>query len=74
MFKRYHGYRDYIIMCDSILLDKDLQYEEESIKILDRDVRKLRTKDIKYVKVQWKHHLVEQDTWETEKDMQDKYS
>ena len=61
-------------MCDSILLDKDLQYEEESIKILDRDVRKLRTKDIKYVKVQWKHHLVEQDTWETEKDMQDKYS
>lgn len=61
-------------MCDSILLDKDLQYEEESIKILDRDVRKLRTKDIKYVKVQWKHHLFEQDTWETEKDMQDKYS
>ncbi|KAH0652605.1 hypothetical protein KY289_030283 [Solanum tuberosum] len=48
-------------------------YEEESIAILDRDVWNLTTKDIKSVKVQWKHHLVEEATWETEKDMQDKY-
>ncbi|KAK4713649.1 hypothetical protein R3W88_019556 [Solanum pinnatisectum] len=43
MLKRYHGDDDYIIKYDSIVLDKDLQYEEESIAILDRDVRKLRT-------------------------------
>ncbi|WMV59256.1 hypothetical protein MTR67_052641 [Solanum verrucosum] len=59
MLRIYHGEGDYIIKWDSIVLDKDLQYEEESIAILDRDVRKLRTKEIKSVKVQWKHRLVE---------------
>ncbi|WMV55148.1 hypothetical protein MTR67_048533 [Solanum verrucosum] len=47
----------------------ELQYEEEPVAILDRDVRKLRTKEIKSVKVQWKHRPVEEATWETEKDM-----
>ncbi|KAH0670765.1 hypothetical protein KY290_026159 [Solanum tuberosum] len=46
------------------LSDKDLQYEEEPITILDRDVCKLRTKEIKSVKVQWKHRPVEEATWE----------
>ena len=32
------------------MLDKDLQYEEELIAILDHDVRKLRSKEIKSVK------------------------
>ncbi|WMV08375.1 hypothetical protein MTR67_001760 [Solanum verrucosum] len=59
MLKRYHGDGDYIIKWDSTVLDKDLQYEEEPIAILDRDVRKLRTKEIKSVKVQWKHRPIE---------------
>ncbi|WMV07813.1 hypothetical protein MTR67_001198 [Solanum verrucosum] len=50
--KKYHGDRDYIIKWDSVLLDKDLQYEEEPVAILDHDVRKLRTKDIEFVKFQ----------------------
>ncbi|KAK4706585.1 hypothetical protein R3W88_033848 [Solanum pinnatisectum] len=62
MLKRYHGDGDYIIKWDSIVLEKDLQYEEEPIAILDRDVRKLRTKEIKSVKVQWKHRPVEEAT------------
>lgn len=45
MLKRYHGYGDYIIMWDSIVLHKDLQYKKE--RILDRDRHKLRTKEIK---------------------------
>uniref|UniRef100_M1D494 'chromo' domain containing protein n=1 Tax=Solanum tuberosum TaxID=4113 RepID=M1D494_SOLTU len=52
MLKRYQGDEDYIIKWDSIVLDKDLQYEEEPIAILDHDVRKLRTKENKSVKVQ----------------------
>ncbi|XP_055803507.1 UDP-glycosyltransferase 90A1-like [Solanum dulcamara] len=46
---------------------------EEPVVILDRDVRKLRTKEIKSVKIQWKHSAVEESTWETEKEMQDNY-
>jgi len=34
------------------LLNKDLHYEEEPIVILDHDLQKLRTKEIKLVKVQ----------------------
>ncbi|WMV24956.1 hypothetical protein MTR67_018341 [Solanum verrucosum] len=43
MLKRYHGDREYIIKWDSIVLEKDLQYEEEPIAILDRNVLELRT-------------------------------
>ncbi|XP_049391518.1 uncharacterized protein LOC125855910 [Solanum stenotomum] len=46
-FKRYHGNGDYIIKWNSILLDNDLQYEVEPVAILDRDIQKLRTKEIK---------------------------
>ncbi|WMV09630.1 hypothetical protein MTR67_003015 [Solanum verrucosum] len=73
ILKRYNGDGDYIIKWDSFVLVKDLQYEKEPIAILDRDVRKLRTKEIKFVKVQWKHLPVEEATWEIEKDMRDKY-
>ncbi|WMV33368.1 hypothetical protein MTR67_026753 [Solanum verrucosum] len=38
MLKRYDGDGDYIIKWDSVVLDKDLQYEEEPIAILDCDV------------------------------------
>ncbi|WMV13772.1 hypothetical protein MTR67_007157 [Solanum verrucosum] len=62
MLKKYHGDGDYIIKWDSILLDKDLQFEEEPVAILDPNVRKLRTKKIKSVKVQWEHRLIEQAT------------
>ncbi|WMV18700.1 hypothetical protein MTR67_012085 [Solanum verrucosum] len=73
MLKRYHGDGDYIIKWDSVVLAKDLQYEEEPIAILDRDVRNLRTKEIKSVKAQWKHRSVEEATLKIEKDMRDKY-
>ncbi|KAK4737630.1 hypothetical protein R3W88_001327 [Solanum pinnatisectum] len=52
MLKKYHGDADYMIKWDSVLLDKHLQYEEEPVAILDRDVQKLRTKEIKSMKVQ----------------------
>ncbi|WMV33418.1 hypothetical protein MTR67_026803 [Solanum verrucosum] len=33
----------------------------------------MRTNEIKYVEVQWKHRPVEEATWETEKNIRDKY-
>ena len=52
MLKRYHGDGDYIIKWESLLLHKDLRYEEEQIRVLDYDIWKLRTKEIKFVKIQ----------------------
>ena len=51
----------------------DSEWDDEPIAILDRNVRRLRTKEIKSVKVQWKHHPFEEATWETERDMREKY-
>ena len=72
MLKRYHGDGNYIIRWDSILLDENLSYEEELVAILDREVRKLRSREIASIKVQWKNRPVEESTWEKEADMQER--
>ena len=51
MLKKYHGDGNYIIRWDSILLDENLSYEEEPIAIQDREVHKLRSKEIASIKV-----------------------
>ncbi|XP_069148314.1 uncharacterized protein [Solanum lycopersicum] len=73
MLKRYHGDGKYIIRLDSVLLDENLSYEEEPVAILDREVRKLRSREIASIKVQWKNRLVEDSTWEKEAVMQERY-
>ncbi|XP_047259238.1 uncharacterized protein LOC124891561 [Capsicum annuum] len=55
MLKKFHDDGNYLIHRDSILLDENLSYEEELVPILDRDIHKLRTKEIVSVKVQWKN-------------------
>ena len=73
MLKRYHGDGNYIIRWDSVLLDENLSYEEEPVAILDREVRKLRSREIASIKVQWNNRPVEEATWEKEADMQERY-
>ena len=73
MLKRYHGDGNYIIRWDSVLLDENLSYEEEPVAILDREIRKLRSREIASIKVQWKNRPVEEATWEKEADMQERY-
>ena len=73
MLKRYHGDGNYIIRWDLVLLDENLSYEEDPVAILDREVRKLRSREIASIKVQWKNQPVEESTWEKEADMQERY-
>ena len=72
MVKKYHSDGNYVIRWDSILLDENLSYEEEPIAILDREVRKLRSKEIACINVHWMNRLVEESTWESEVDMQER--
>ncbi|XP_052197394.1 uncharacterized protein LOC127804561 [Diospyros lotus] len=55
------------------MIQPSLQYEEQPVKILDRQVRKLRSKEIVSVKVQWSHHSEGEATWEMEDAMKEKY-
>ena len=73
MLKRYRYDNSHVIQWDSVALDQDLSYEEEPVAILDRQTRKLRSKRIDSVKVQWSHRPVEEATWEVESDMRRRY-
>ncbi|XP_071923157.1 uncharacterized protein [Coffea arabica] len=73
LLKKYHPDSTHILPPEDVELDESLTYEERPIQILDRKVKDLRNKQIPIVKVLWKHHEVEEATWELEKDMQEKY-
>ncbi|XP_070042557.1 uncharacterized protein [Nicotiana tomentosiformis] len=49
--KKYYKDPSHVLYFSSVQLDKDFTYDEESVAILDRQVWKLRSKDIAPVKV-----------------------
>ncbi|XP_069149984.1 uncharacterized protein [Solanum lycopersicum] len=73
MLRKYISDESHVLSLDSLELGPDLTFEEKPIAILDRQVRKLKTKEIASVKVQWKHRSVGEATWETESDMRARY-
>jgi hypothetical protein len=50
-----------------------LSYQEYPVKILDTFERVTRNKKIKMCKVQWSHHIEEEDTWEREEELKAKF-
>ncbi|XP_070050955.1 uncharacterized protein, partial [Nicotiana tomentosiformis] len=73
MLRKYRGDPTHVLDFSSVQLDKDLSYVEKPVAILDRQVRKLKSKNIASVKVQWRGQPVEEATWETEQDMRSQY-
>jgi hypothetical protein len=55
-----------VVLPEVAPLEKDLTYPEHPIKILDQKSRVLRRKTIKFYKIQWSNHTVEEATWESE--------
>ncbi|WMV29199.1 hypothetical protein MTR67_022584 [Solanum verrucosum] len=62
-----------IVPTENIGIKDSLSYEEIPIQIMDRQVRKLRTKEVGSVKVLWRNQFVEEATWEAEEDMKKRY-
>lgn len=62
-----------MFLWDSVQLDDSLTFVEVPIAIMGRDVRRLRSREISVVKVQWRHHPVKEVIWETERDMRAQY-
>ena len=54
-----------IIQTKNFGIEDSLSYEEIPVQILDRQVRKFRTKEVALVKVLWRNQFVEKMTWET---------
>ncbi|XP_016747520.2 uncharacterized protein [Gossypium hirsutum] len=66
MLRRYCSDPTHIILVEEIDVRPDLNFEEELVQILERDVRVLRRKSIALVKVLWQNHSTQEATWESE--------
>ncbi|EOY08454.1 DNA/RNA polymerases superfamily protein [Theobroma cacao] len=70
---KYNPDPSHVIRYETIQLQDDLSYEEQPVAILDRQVKKLRSKDVALVKVLWRNHTSEEVTWEAEDEMRTKH-
>ncbi|WMV42220.1 hypothetical protein MTR67_035605 [Solanum verrucosum] len=62
-----------IIPLEGLGVDESLSYEEILVDNLDLQVKRLRNKEVAFVKVLYRNHLVEGVTWEAEADMKSRY-
>ncbi|XP_059295383.1 uncharacterized protein LOC132048704 [Lycium ferocissimum] len=73
MLRGYKPDPAHIISPEVVEINDGLTYEEQPVEILDRQVRRLRAKDIASVKVLWRNHDVEEATWEAAEDIKIRY-
>ena len=62
-----------IVPLESVAVKDSLSYKDVPVYILDRQVRRLRNKEVASVKVLWKNQSVDGATWEAEAAMKAKY-
>ncbi|XP_028099051.1 uncharacterized protein LOC114298640 [Camellia sinensis] len=63
----------HVIELTHVLLKDDYTYEERPMQIINRQIKRLRNKDIPLVKVNWQNHKRTYATWETEEEMMKRY-
>ena len=71
--KKYLHDPSHVLSYKSLDVDPKLTYEERPLRILDRKDKVLRNKIVPLVKVLWRNQTMEEATWETEANMQEKY-
>ncbi|XP_019238505.1 PREDICTED: uncharacterized protein LOC109218581 [Nicotiana attenuata] len=73
MLKKFMGDPSLVVPTEVIGVKDSLSYEEIPVAILDRQICKLKTKEIASVKVLWRNQRIEEATWEAEEDMKSRY-
>ena len=73
MLRKCVGDPTRIVPVHDVQVTEKLTYEEIPIAILDRQVRRLRNKEVASVKVLWRNNNREEMTWEAEESMRSKY-
>nr|XP_016449027.1 PREDICTED: uncharacterized protein LOC107774072 [Nicotiana tabacum] len=73
MLRKCIGDPSRITPIEYIHIAEDLSYAKVPVAILDRQVRKLRTKEVDSAKVLWRNNNIEEMTWEVEEEMRKKY-
>lgn len=73
MLREYKPDKSHVIDHSTLEVSEDVTYNEAPVRILGKEVRKLRTKEIPVVKVQWNRHDENEASWELESEMRKKY-
>ena len=73
MLKKYMGDHWLIVPTEYVGIKDILSNEEVMFQSLDRQIRKLRTKEIASVKVLWRNQFVQEETLEAEEDVKKIY-
>ena len=66
MHRKYHTDGSHILPVQEVQIQADFSYDEEPKAILAREVKRLRDKQVRLVKILWQHHGREGATWEPE--------
>ena len=73
LLKKCVGDPPSIVPLESVAMKDSLSYEDVPVEILDRQVRRLKNKEVFSVKVLWRSQAVKKATWEAEAAMKAKY-
>src|SRR5687767_9069646 len=73
LLRKFISDKNTIVPLQDVTIEENLSYEEVPVEILDRQVKRLRKKEIASVKVLWRNQYIESATWEAEEDMKKCY-
>ena len=73
MLRKYEPAPSHVLDWIDLEVDEGALYEERPVRVLDWRDQVLQGKTIPLVKVLWKHHGVEEATWERELEVREKY-
>ena len=73
MLRRCRSDTSHILPVQDIQVQEDFTFDEELKAIIDREIRQLWNKQVPLVKLIWKHHGMEEATWEPESTMRVQY-
>ncbi|XP_048235689.1 uncharacterized protein LOC125371199 [Ricinus communis] len=73
MLRKYISDPSHVLQPQNVEVGEDLTYEEQPVRIVDTQVRQLRSKIIPMVKVLWRNHLSEECTWKSKGEMRSLY-
>ena len=73
MLRKYESNLSHVLDWTDLEVDEDASYEERPARVVEKRDQVLRGKTIPLVKVLWKHHGVEEATWERELEVREKY-
>ncbi|KAL4377816.1 hypothetical protein GQ457_02G025970 [Hibiscus cannabinus] len=73
MLRRYRSDPSHVLEPEEVELDSNLLYKEELVQNFDREVKRLRNKNVSLVKALWINHRVDEATWESEETLRTQY-